>query len=49
MSKGRVTDHRINLTVYNLDAIINGGALDEISDALKMAENTEKMKEGSIE
>ena len=47
--QGRVTDHRINLTVYNLDAIINGGALDEISDALKMAENTEKMKEGSIE
>jgi peptide chain release factor 1 len=47
--QGRVTDHRINFTVHNLDAIINGGALDEISDALKMAENTEKMKEGSID
>jgi peptide chain release factor 1 len=46
--QGRVTDHRINLTLYNLDAIING-ALDEVNDALKMAENTEKMKEGSIE
>lgn len=39
--QGRVTDHRINLTLYNLDAIING-ALDEVNDALKMAENTEK-------
>ncbi len=46
--QGRVTDHRINLTLYNLDAIING-ALDEVNDALKMAENTEKMKEGSID
>ncbi len=46
--QGRVTDHRINLTLYNLDAIINGG-LDEVNDALKMAENTEKMKEGSID
>lgn len=46
--QGRVTDHRINLTLYNLDAIING-ALGEVNDALKMAENTEKMKEGSID
>ncbi len=46
--QGRVTDHRINLTLYNLDAIING-ALEEVNDALKMAENAEKMKEGTID
>lgn len=46
--QGRVTDHRINLTLYNLDAIINGD-LQEVNDALKMAENAEKMKEGSID
>ncbi len=40
--QGRVTDHRINLTLYNLQNIINGD-IQEIIDALKMAENTEKL------
>ena len=40
--QGRVTDHRIGLTSYNLDAVINGD-IDEFIDALQMAENTEKM------
>jgi peptide chain release factor 1 len=43
--QGRVTDHRINLTLYNLDGIINGD-LDEIIESLRVAENAEKMKEG---
>ncbi|OYX11337.1 MAG: peptide chain release factor 1, partial [Rhizobiales bacterium 32-66-8] len=32
--QGRVTDHRINLTLYKLDEVIAGTALDEIIDAL---------------
>ncbi len=32
--QGRVTDHRINLTLYKLDKIISGEALDELVDAL---------------
>ena len=32
--QGRVTDHRINLTLYNLPEVIEGRALDEIIDAL---------------
>ncbi|TVQ11497.1 MAG: peptide chain release factor 1 [Bacteroidetes bacterium] len=43
--QGRVTDHRISLTLYNLSAIMDG-EIEEIIDALKMAENAEKMKEG---
>lgn len=42
--QNRVTDHRINLTLYNLDKIVLGD-LDPIIDALKLAENTEKLKE----
>ena len=40
--QGRVTDHRINLTSYNLDAVING-EIEEFVEALQMAENAEKM------
>jgi peptide chain release factor 1 len=40
--QGRVTDHRIGLTVYNLDAVLNG-AIDEFIEALQLAENAEKM------
>ena len=40
--QGRVTDHRIGLTSYNLDAVING-EIDEFIEALQLAENTEKM------
>ncbi|GAB3419036.1 peptide chain release factor 1 [Niabella aquatica] len=40
--QGRVTDHRINLTAYNLDAVMNG-ELQEFIDALQFAENSEKL------
>lgn len=40
--QGRVTDHRIGLTVYNLDDVING-ELQEFIDALQFAENAEKL------
>lgn len=40
--QGRVTDHRIGLTVYNLDAVLNG-EVQEFIDALQFAENAEKM------
>jgi peptide chain release factor 1 len=43
--QNRVTDHRINLTLYNLDKVIEG-SLDEIIEALRVAENSEKMKAG---
>jgi peptide chain release factor 1 len=45
--QGRITDHRINKTMYNLSAFINGD-IQEMIDALKMAENAEKMKEGTV-
>ncbi|HPK08949.1 MAG TPA: peptide chain release factor 1 [Saprospiraceae bacterium] len=41
--QNRVTDHRINLTLYSLDRFMEGD-LDEILDALIIAENAEKMK-----
>ena len=40
--QGRVTDHRINLTSYNLPAVINGD-INEFIDALQFAENSEKL------
>ena len=43
--QGRVTDHRIGLTLYKLDAILDG-ALDEIVDALATAEQAKKLKGG---
>lgn len=43
--QGRITDHRINKTMYNLSNFMNGD-IQEMIDALKMAENAEKMKEG---
>ena len=42
--QGRVTDHRIGLTLYDLSNIINGD-IHKIIDELKLAENTEKLKE----
>lgn len=44
--QGRVTDHRIGLTLYNLEAIMNGD-IGDIIEALRMAENAEKLKEGT--
>ena len=41
--QGRVTDHRIGLTLYKIDAIMNG-ALDEVVDALVTADQAEKLK-----
>jgi peptide chain release factor 1 len=40
--QGRVTDHRINLTVYNLPEVING-ALDEVLDALAAEDQAQKL------
>lgn len=40
--QGRVTDHRIGMTVYNLEEVMNG-ELQEFIDALQFAENAEKM------
>ena len=42
--QGRVTDHRIGLTLYKIDSIING-ELDEIIDALTLAEQTAMLKD----
>ena len=41
--QNRITDHRINLTVYNLDTVIETGELDEIINALKTAEHLEQL------
>jgi peptide chain release factor 1 len=40
--QGRVTDHRIGLTLYNLQAVLDGD-IEELVDALQFAENAEKM------
>lgn len=42
-SQGRVTDHRINLTLYDLDNIINGD-IQKIVDELQLVNNTEKLQ-----
>ncbi len=41
--QGRVTDHRVGLTLYKIDAVMNG-AIDEIIDALATADQAEKLK-----
>lgn len=43
--QGRVTDHRIGFTVYNLPEVLNG-EIQEFIDNLQVAENAEKLKEG---
>lgn len=45
--QGRITDHRINKTIYNLDSFVNGD-IQEMLDALQFAENAEKMKAGEM-
>ena len=42
--QGRVTDHRIGLTLYKIDQVMNG-ALDEIIDALAADHQAELLKE----
>ena len=45
--QGRVTDHRINLTLYNLSAIMDGD-IQNIIDQLTIAENAERLKENEL-
>jgi len=42
--QGRVTDHRINTTLYNLPSVLDGN-IQELLDKLQMAENAERLKE----
>jgi len=44
--QSRVTDHRIGLTVYNLPAVMDGD-IDEFIEQLRIADNAERMKEGT--
>lgn len=46
--QSRVTDHRINLNLHNLQGVMDG-EIDELIDKLKIAENAEKLKEGAEE
>jgi peptide chain release factor 1 len=46
--QSRVTDHRINLNLHNLQGVMDG-EIDELIDKLKVAENAEKLKEGAEE
>ncbi|HWD57083.1 MAG TPA: peptide chain release factor 1 [Stellaceae bacterium] len=41
--QGRVTDHRINLTLYKIDKVLSGEALDEVVDALTAADTAERL------
>src|SRR5579864_8185729 len=43
--QGRVTDHRINLTLYKIDKVMSGEALDEIVEALVAADRAAKLAE----
>lgn len=45
--QGRVTDHRIGFTTYNLAAFV-GGDIQEVIDRLTIAENAEKLKEAQL-
>ena len=45
--QNRVTDHRINLTLYSLDKIVEGN-IEEIIESLQVAENAEKLKAGEL-
>jgi peptide chain release factor 1 len=45
--QGRMTDHRINFTIYNLPSILDGN-IQEVMDKLQMAENAERLKESNI-
>ncbi len=43
--QGRVTDHRINLTLYNLPEVLEGGGLEELLDALIATDQAERLAE----
>ena len=44
--QGRVTDHRINLTLYKLDKILAGESLEEVIDALAAEDQAARLAEG---
>ena len=44
--QGRVTDHRIGLTLYKIDSIMDGD-LDEVIDALVTADQAEKLQQSN--
>lgn len=46
--QGRMTDHRINYTIYNLPSILDGN-IQEVIDKLQMAENAERLKASNIQ
>ncbi len=43
--QGRLTDHRINLTLYKLDKVLDGEALDEVIDALVADDQARRLSE----
>lgn len=45
--QGRVTDHRVNLTLYKLDAMLEGSAVDEVVDVLTAEDQAAKLAEMS--
>ncbi len=45
--QGRCTDHRINLTLYKLEKVLNGEALDEVIDALVAEDHASRLAEAS--
>lgn len=45
--QGRVTDHRIGLTLYDLDGVMNGN-VQKVIDELQLVNNTEKLKESEV-
>ena len=45
--QGRVTDHRIGLTIYDLDGVMNGN-IDKVIEELRLVDNTEKLKESDV-
>jgi peptide chain release factor 1 len=45
--QGRITDHRINYTIYNLSAFMDGN-IQDCNDHLIVAENTERLKEAEL-
>jgi len=45
--QSRITDHRINLTLYNLPVVMNG-EIGELIEKLQIAENAERLKEAEV-
>ena len=46
--QGRITDHRIGYTIYNLQAFLDGD-IQECIDQLTIAENAERLKEAALD